>query len=236
MSRRLVRRSAKREGGRRRKLSAKAAVAALAIALAWPAGASAHRLGEYLQAARVSLERTRVLLEIDLTPGASVAATVVPLIDRDGDGLITPAEISRYGRDVLADVAVTLDGRALAMELVTIDAPTLGELREGMGTIRLRATSRADVRWGTHDVSVRNQHLAAAASVYMVNALMPDDSEIAVLSQVRDARQSSARITYQVGPDWIAQLAWLSIGVGGLGVLVMFRRRLNYAFASTTVQ
>jgi hypothetical protein len=43
-----------------------------------------------------------------------------------------------YGRTVLAEVIVTLDGRAVAMELVTIDAPSIGEMREGMGRIRLR--------------------------------------------------------------------------------------------------
>ena len=202
----------------------KAAAAALTIALLGPASASAHRLDEYLQAARVSLERTRLLVEIDLTPGASIASTIVPLIDRDGDGLISPAELGAYGRAMLADVTVTLDGRALAMELETIDAPTIGEMREGMGTIQLRAAAPVDVRWGTHDVSVRNQHLPAS-SIYMVNALVSDEREIAVLSQVRDERQSSARIAYEAGPEWIARLTWLSIGVIGLGMLVIFRRR-----------
>ena len=34
----------------------------------------AHRLDEYLQATRVAIERGRVTVEIDLTPGASLAA------------------------------------------------------------------------------------------------------------------------------------------------------------------
>ena len=207
--------------GRRRLRST---AAALTIVLAWPAGASAHRLDEYLQAARVSLERTRLLVEIDLTPGASIASTIVPLIDRDADGTISPAEIGAYGRAMLADVSVTIDGRALAMELETIGAPTIGEMREGMGTIQLRAAAPVDIRWGAHDVSLRNQHLAAS-SIYMVNALVSNDRRIAVVSQARDQRQSSARIAYQVGPDWIARMAWMSLGVTGLGMLVIFRRR-----------
>jgi hypothetical protein len=202
----------------------KAAAAALTIALALPAGASAHRLDEYLQAARVSLERTSLLVELDLTPGASVASTVVPLIDRNGDGIIAPAEIGSYGQTVLADLTVMLDGRTLVMDLVTIDAPSIGEMREGMGTIHLRAAARVDVRWGAHEVSVRNQHLPAA-SVYMVNALLSDDRAITVVSQARDRRQSSSRIECEVDPGQMVRVAWGSLGVAGLGVLMAFRRR-----------
>ena len=197
---------------------------ALADALLWPAAASAHRLDEYLQAARVSLERARVLVEIDLTPGAAVASTIVPLIDRDADGAISPAEIGAYGRAVLADVTLTLDGHALALELMTIDAPTIGEMREGMGTIRLRATAPGNARWGTRVLSLRNRH-QPAVSVYMANALLSNDRAITVVSQTRDRRQSEARFEYDVAPDMMARVAWSSIGVAGLGVLMAFRRR-----------
>ena len=42
--------------------------AALGVWLATPAPAGAHRLDEYLQATRVSIDLDRVGLEIDLTP------------------------------------------------------------------------------------------------------------------------------------------------------------------------
>jgi len=202
----------------------KATVAALTIALLWPAGASAHRLDEYLQAARVSLERTSVLVELDLTPGASVASTIVPLVDRDADGVISPAEIEAYGRSVLANLSVSLDGQAAALELTRIDAPSIAEMRDGMGTIRLRAAGRVDADSGTRTLVVENRHLPAA-SVYMINALLPDDRAIRVVSQVRDPQQSSARIEYQIGPGGIEEGAWLSIGALGLLALAAFRRQ-----------
>lgn len=68
-------------------------------------------LDEYLQASRVSLERTDVSLQIDLTPGASVADSIIALIDRDGDNTISPSEAEQYGRVVLADIVLELDGR-----------------------------------------------------------------------------------------------------------------------------
>jgi hypothetical protein len=202
----------------------RAVMAALTIALLWPAAAAAHRLDEYLQAARVSLERTRVLVELDLTPGAALASTIVPLIDRDADGVISPAEIEAYGRSVLADVSVSVDGQGAALELTSIDAPSIAEMREGMATIRLRATGRVHARSGTHDLYVENRHLPSS-SVYMVNALMPDDPAITVVSQIRDPRQSSARVEYDIGPGRGAQAAWLSIGAIGLSALAIFRRR-----------
>ncbi len=201
-----------------------ALTASLTIALLWPATAAAHRLDEYLQATRVSLERTRVLVELDLTPGATIASTIVPLIDRDADGVIAPAEIEAYGRRVLADLLVSVDGEGAALELTSIDAPSIAEMRDGMATIRLRATGRVAARSGTRDLLVENRHLPSS-SVYVVNALMPDDRAITVVSQTRDPRQSSARIAYDIGEGSVAQATWLSIGAIGLSALVVFRRR-----------
>jgi hypothetical protein len=196
---------------------------ALTIALLWPATAMAHRLDEYLQAARVSLERTGVLVELDLTPGANVASTIVPLIDRDGDGAISPGEIEAYGRAVLAELSVSLDGNAVSLTLMSIDAPTIGEMTEGMGTIRLRATGVADTWSGTRNLLVENRHLPAA-SVYMINALLPDDPGIAVVSQNRNGSQSSARIEYRV-EERGTQLTSLAIGGLSLAALFIFRQR-----------
>ena len=66
--------------------------------LAMPAESAAHRLDEYLQAARVSLARDRIALEVDLTPGANIAPAIVALLDRDGDGTISPIEAEAYGQ------------------------------------------------------------------------------------------------------------------------------------------
>ena len=110
------------------------------------ASPSAHRLDEYLQAARVSLAHTRVELEIDLTPGASVADGIISLIDRDGDKRISPLEAERYGRAVLADVVLELDGRPVALTLNRVEAPPLEEMRHGLGAIQVRASGDVEPR------------------------------------------------------------------------------------------
>jgi hypothetical protein len=198
--------------------------AALAVALLVPAAADAHRLDEYLQATRVALGRGQVVVELDLTPGASVASAIVALIDRDGDRTISPAEIEAYGRSVVGDLTLTLDDRPVSLVLSRIDAPTIGEMSDGMGTIRLRAAGRADDGTGRRELFVRNDH-SRTNSVYMINAMMPDDRDTTVVAQVRDPRQSTAQIEYRIDAPGTAQLGWVLLAIAGLSVLVTFRRR-----------
>lgn len=198
-------------------------IGAAAIVLALPVSASAHRLDEYLQAARVSLERTHLTLEMDLTPGASIAGEIIALIDRDSDDRISPIEARAYAERVLDDVAVDLDGRPVAMTLEYVEAPTTGEIRHGLGALQLRA--RGDVQpaaiWRRQcHVHFQNNH-HAASSVYLVNALLPTDAGVSVVSQTRDAKQREARIEYTVSHPWAKYLYWPLV----VGAALLFARR-----------
>ena len=198
---------------------------AMALSLAISAPAGAHRLDEYLQAARVLLERDRLLIEIDLTPGASVASSVIAALDRDHDGAISPAEAKAYGLEVLGDVTVAVDARATALSLQRIEIPSLDEIRDGMGTIQLEATGATGaIAPGPHAVEFRNQH-REDSSVYLVNALLSRDGMTTVLSQQRDSRQSRAHIEYDLTPN-ASPIGWVSIAGIALVALAMFRRRL----------
>jgi hypothetical protein len=191
------------------------AIAGLLLVLS--ASPSAHRLDEYLQAARVSLAHTRVELEIDLTPGASVADGIISLIDRDGDARISPEEAAQYGRNVLADVVLEVDGRAVTLTLNHVEAPPLEEMRHGLGAIQVRASGDVERRMSfRRELHFQNNH-HAASSVYLVNALIPTDPGISVVAQTRDATQRDARIEYSVRPQWPKYVYWPLIGlvVGG---------------------
>jgi hypothetical protein len=197
----------------------KAAAAATAgIVMALAASPSTHRLDEYLQATRVAFGRARVGLEIDLTPGASVADKVIGLIDRDGDGKITEAEAETYGRDVLADVHLNLDGDRVALTLDRVEVPSTGEMRHGLGTIQVRASGDVAPRMSfRRQLHFQNNH-HAESSVYLVNALVPTDSGINVVSQTRDTKQRNVRIDYSVSPRWPKYLYWpllTLLAVGG---------------------
>ena len=200
-------------------------VTAIALALATPAPAGAHRLDEYLQAARVLLERDRLLVEIDLTPGTSVAPGVIAAIDRDHDVAVSPAEAKAYGVDILGDVTVAVDGRVTTLSLQRIEIPSLDEIREGMATIQLEATATGAILPGRHTVDFRNEH-REESSVYLVNALLSRDGMTAVVSQQRDSRQSSAHIEYELARTG-SPIVWVSIAGITFVALMVFRRRLG---------
>jgi hypothetical protein len=188
-------------------------IAAVAFVLAMPADLFAHRLDEYLQAARVSLSRQQITLELDMTPGVNVASAIVALLDRDGDGTISQREAGAYGEVVLRDLVVELDGGPVSLTLTRVEIPTRGEIGAGLGTIQLRASGRSQsVVPGRRQLHFRNNH-QPQMSVYLVNALMPEDTGVSVVAQTRDARQQSVRVEYDVGPRWPAQVLWLVLAV-----------------------
>lgn len=190
------------------------------VFVAFPAPSSGHRLDEYLQATRVSLQRERITLDIDLTPGANVAERVLALIDTDGDPRISPLEAESYGRTVLRDVILELDGRPVALSLTRVEAPTPEEIRHGLGTIQLRADGRVSPGvYGRREVRVRNNH-QPGGSVYLVNALIPDDAGIQVVGQTRDAQQRDARIKYNLTPEWPKYVYWPLIGLTAIVVII----------------
>jgi hypothetical protein len=204
---------------------ARTIAAAIVLSVLAAAPPSAHRLDEYLQSARISLERESIALEIDLTPGASVAAVVVSAIDRDGDRVITPAEASGYGRDVLRDVVLLLDGRAVPLTLTHVEVPTIDEMSDGLGTIQVRASAAVPrLASGLRVVSFRNDH-RPQGSVYQVNALVPAAADVRVGAQRRDPLQREVRVEYQVRPSWAARLLWAGLGVLGVALLFGIRRR-----------
>lgn len=209
----------------------KAFAASLVVVLAAAGGdAKAHRLDEYLQATRVSFARDQLAIDVDLTPGISIASGVIAMLDANADGTIAPAEADAYGRAVLSDVRVSLDGNPVGMTLAAIDVPALDEMRNGTGTIRLHAAGSVTAGAGRHSLELVNNH-RPETSVYMVNALVPGDGGIDIMSQTRDPRQREFRAEYGVTPRWRVHVLWLGLVTAGLAVVAMRskekRRRQN---------
>jgi hypothetical protein len=196
---------------------------AIFVLSTWPIPSVAHELDEYLQASRISLARDHVTCEIDLTPGADIAADILAVIDGDGDRRVTPAEAEAYGRAVLRDLSLELDGRRLPLTLAQVELPAIDQMTAGVGTIQIRVV--ADTRGlaaGRRQLSFRNDHRTSAA-VYLVNALVPGDPDIVVTSQVRDRKQHEIRLGYMVRAAGPMQAAWVFVAGIALCTLVGWR-------------
>jgi hypothetical protein len=199
--------------------------AIVAACLLVPAPAAGHRVDEYLQAARLSLTRDRLMLEMELTPGTMLAPDLLGVIDTDRSGAISPEEAANYGRIVLGEVTLALGARTAPLTLTSVDVPSIDELRDGSGAIRIRASSdHPDAPSGRVRLHFRNDH-RPGASVYLVNALLPQDPGVRVLGQTRDGTQREAWIDYEIAPRAAARLTWPVIGLGVLAVWLAFRRR-----------
>jgi hypothetical protein len=101
----------------------------------------AHRLDEYLQATIVEVEKDRLHAEVTLTPGVAVSDFGIQTIDTDADGMISTAEGQAYATRVLEDLSLTVDGRRVALRIVSTHFPRLSEIREGNGEIQLELAS-----------------------------------------------------------------------------------------------
>jgi hypothetical protein len=197
-----------------------------------PAPAGAHRLDEYLQATRVGIERDRVNVDIDLTPGVSIAGQVTGWVDLNGDGEISSSESIAYGRQVLASLAMSVDGEPVRLSGLDAQAPAIAEMAMGLGTIRVRASGISSSRSGRHQLTIINTH-HPDVSVYLANALVPSDRGIEILKQRRTADEHSLTIEYDVGISASRmRLSWLVAAVTLLGTTLWGRRRLGHSISN----
>ena len=198
-----------------------------AITCAWLAtlpAASGHRLDEYLQATLLSIDTERVDIEMNLTSGAAIASKVFAWIDTNHDGEISESEGEAYARQVLGSVVLKIDGVPADIELVHTSFPEFSDMRLGVGTIRVRATSRLPVKGaGPHDLSFLNTH-HRESSVYLVNALVPPNPRVQLGEQSRDFAQLGLTMQYSVVADssWDRAVAPFVVWTIGLALVLRF--------------
>jgi len=193
------------------------------------ASVGAHRLDEYLQATLVGIDANRVSLEIDLTPGVSIAKQVTGWIDTNADGELSQGEGFAYANDVLRSVALTVDHRPVPLTIRDVQVPAVDDIVGGVGTIRLRASAvLPETIHGRHEISVVNRH-RPDVSVYLANALVPSDSRIEILTQQRDRDQHRLTIGYDIETNAaLRRISWVTGALGLLGMAVVIRRRLRF--------
>jgi hypothetical protein len=193
------------------------------------APASAHRLDEYLQAARIAVDPARVEIELDLTPGVAVAQDIVSEIDRDRNGSVAPDEGQAYAERVLGEIQLEVDGRRLPVQLAGRRFPAVPAMLRGEGTIQLQLTAAVPpLANGPHHVRYRNAH-RSGVGVYLANALVPASVRVMVLAQTRDRDQRELVIDYELRDDENRPPWWGLAAVTGASVLAaaVWWRRLR---------
>jgi hypothetical protein len=190
--------------------------------------ADAHRLDETLEATRISIDRERVGLELDVTPGISAAPQLLASIDTDADGHLSLAERDEYVREFVHGLALTIDGTPVAVVLRESEFPELVNMSLGVGAIRVRAIGvmPAEARAiGRHIVSYAGRR-GSGQSAYLVNALVPADPRIEIVQQGRDQIQRVLTLEYRVLPDaqW-TRLSWSAMALAMIGLLGWARTR-----------
>jgi len=203
------------------------AALAAALLLVQSAAATAHRLDEYLQATRIGVGPASVAVEIELTPGQSIASAVIAAIDSNGDGRFSTAEAEAYGRMVVGSWTLSVDGRPVQLQYRSATAADERAMREGVGSLRIQTSALLEsAAPGRHRLDFVNGH-QPSGSVYLVNALVPDDPHVRITAQRRDPEQRSLSIDYEVsGSDWGRRMSY----AGGLvvaAVLIAVRRKTS---------
>jgi hypothetical protein len=189
----------------------------MALAATASAGLSAHRLDEYLQAARIGIDPDRVRIELDLTPGVAVAGPVMSSIDRDRSGVISPDEASAYASAVRNAISLEVDGRAVPLELVDSQFPAIESALKGEGTVRLELAAPVPAQSpGAHRLVFKNTHRPDIGA-YLANALVPANPHVTVSSQRRDVNQRELTVDYTLtGTPSTWPDRWMLVNAGGL--------------------
>jgi HupE / UreJ protein len=197
-----------------------------------------HRLDEYLQATMISLEKDRVQISMRLVPGVAVFSTVLGSIDTNGDGLISEAEGRAYAQRIFRDLSLNLDGRALQPELISVDFPSMSEMKQGLGEIHVEFTALVTGGGNNRWLILQNHH-QSGISAYLVNCLKPRGGDVRVLAQSRNQDQSIYELDYVEaggGSDALLLRWWSAIGapLGNLGGFAsMFRLGMRHIAEGT---
>lgn len=182
--------------------------------------AQAHRLDEYLQATLLGVGPDGIRIELMLTPGVAVLPSVLPLLDRNQDNRISPEEEQAYAEWVMKDLELRVDGSAVRLRPAERKFPSVGEMRDGLGSIRLIFASN---RTGA-DIRFTNRHLPEL-SAYLVNCLAPTTPGVTLGPPDRDPLQKSIHFTAAVprpkGRIW----SLVVVSLLASSVAVLSRRR-----------
>jgi hypothetical protein len=208
-------------------------LAAVAILQLAAAPAFAHRLDEYLQGTILSVERGRLTAQITLAPGIAVLPVVLAAVPADGREAVPESVQRAYAMRVLRELNLALDEQRLAPQLVSVRFSGAGEMKEGLGEIRIEFTAELPHGSRNRRLHFENHH-QGRISVYLVNCLVPRDPAIRVIAQHRNPSQSVYDLEYEdaAGESQTSSLGLAATGRGLIALLLFLCARFAWAWRS----
>ena len=137
----------------------------------------------------------------------------------------TDMEKQAYVDRAVGALVLRVDGgQRLQMAITASEVPDAAAMREGDGVVAIRAEA-AGSRWpaGSHQLHFRNEH-DPGDSVYLANALVPENDEVMVTAQHRDADQRALTIAFAVAPATEGSSQWPWFAGGAFGCAWLLRR------------
>ncbi len=180
-----------------------------------------HRLDEYLQGSLIAIEKHRVEVQMNLTPGVAIFPRLAAEIDLNADGMISEIEQRAYAGRVLSDLTMAMDGRPLTPRVVSMKFPAIGDLKEGRGEIQI--VLDAEFSRGRR-LTIENRHQPHIAA-YQVNALVPSDPALRIVAQKRNYSQSQYEVEFAEAGTRSAAAPLGAAVLLVAGVALFYRRR-----------
>lgn len=194
------------------------------LALTRDASISAHRLDEVLQAAQVSISPSSVTVVVYQTPGIEVAGRFLSGLDTNTDDSISSEEGRAFAQRVVSQLALDLNGSTLALSLEASEYPEVAVMRSGEGSVRIQARAAVStLAVGRHVLTFTN-NFDPGQGVYLANAMLPRDREIAIFEQERADQQKTLRIEFGVSEPPRRWLWWLVLAMLGAAGIFVARR------------
>jgi hypothetical protein len=170
--------------------------------------AKAHRLDDLMQASFIEIKPNGIRIQLNLNPGVAVADKVTWIMDRDGDGAISGTEEMEFSKVVKKQLKLSIDSQTLPLEILNTEFDDAAELRRGNGNIRIELAAHfPHLLPGAQSLRFENGNWPKM-SVYLVNAILPRDSAIKVLRQVRNETQSIGWIAFSAEPSPPSNRHW----------------------------
>lgn len=189
---------------------------------AMPTGVFAHRLDEVLLTSQVSIEPTRIVIDVYVTPGVLVARQFLENLDPLGDG-VNDTDLDAFAAALLRRFTLWSDGVQLKPMVVAADAAPTADLLEGTGAVHVSVEAGSDGAAGQHFVEIANLY-EPGVSIYLANAMLPPSDRVAIHAQTRDERQQRLRVDYSVAPRAIWPFGILAATLA-LAAAAYWRRR-----------